>query len=611
MKSFQHLSALPTLDSLGATKAIAEAASPIDEANKWFYAFVEAVRTSDIASIVDLFHETGSWRDVVALTWSLRTLGGKHDIKRLLDARLEATGLTSLHLSEGSRKTPVHVAPLPDLAFIRFCFTFETLHGKGSGICHLIPSGPSPEVTWKAHALLTHLDTLKVFPVQAGIFRSHTIFNGIWEEKRRRELEFPDGDPEVLVVGAGQCGLQVAAHLKYMGVSTLVIERNARVGDSWRTRYKSLFLHNSIHFNQTSYLRFPSTWPYFSPAPKLGDWFEAYANFLDLNVWTSSSVVETVWDDTAKYWNVLIDRGDMPHRLKVKHIVLAPGHGGSIPLSPDFGGKNFYRGRVLHSSEYKAGSGYVGSKVVVVGACNSAHDIALDLFNHGVDVTIIQRSSTFVISHQALAAGHAVTYNDDFPTELADLLGSALPWSTQKLITQRNILRVAGAIDRDLLEGLKRVGFQTNLGPEGAGLSALVYERGGGFYINTGASDRIIDGSIKLKSGCSVGHFTTHGLALDDGTELQADVVIFATGFGNLHDSVRLVCGEEVAQKVGPLFGLDNEGEVRGVWKDSGHEGLWIAAGNLSRARIHSMHLALRETHSEHYMISRSRSNRD
>lgn len=248
---------------------------------------------------------------------------------------------------------------------------------------------------------------------------------------------------------------------------------------------------------------------------------------------------------------------------------------------------------MLHSSEYKAGSGYVGKKVVVVGACNSAHDIALDLCNHDVDVTIIQRSSTFVVSQQALAAGHGVTYNDDFPTELADLLGSALPWSTQKSITQRTVLRVAGTTDKALLEGLKRVGFQTNLGPEGAGLSALVYERGGGFYINTGASDKIIDGTIKLKSGCSVGHFTTHGLALDDGTELQADVVIFATGFGDLRDSVRLVCGEEVAQKVGPLWGLDDEGELRGVWKDSGHEGLWIVAGNLSRARIHSMHLAL------------------
>ncbi|KAG1724272.1 FAD/NAD(P)-binding domain-containing protein [Suillus lakei] len=596
-------STLPTLDSLGITKAVVETASPVEEANKWFSAFVDAIRTSDITSIVDLFHETGSWKDVVALTWSLRTLGGKNNIKRLLDARLEATGLTILQLSEEALKVPIHVAPLPDLAFIRFFFTFETLHGKGSGVCHLIPSGPSPKVTWKAHALLTQLDTLKVYPVQVGIFRNRTIINETWEEKRRC-------DPEVLVIGAGQCGLQVAAHLKYMGVSTLVIERNARVGDNWRTRYKSLFLHSSIHFNQTSYLRqysksspslilahfthrFPSTWPFFSPAPKLGDWFEGYAHFLDLNVWTSSSVVETIWDGTTKYWNVVIDRGGITHRSKAKHIVFAPGHGGSIPQFPDLDGKNCYSGRVLHSSEYKASSGYVGSKVVVVGACNSAHDIALDLCNHDVDVTIIQRSSTFVVSHQALAVEHAVTYNDEFPTELADLLGSALPWSTQKLIIQHTTLRVARTTDRALLEGLEHVGFQTNLGPEGAGLSALVYERGGGFYINTGASDRIIDGSIKLKSACSVRHFTTHGLALNDGTELQADVVIFATGFGNLHDSVRSVCGDEAAQKVSPLIGLDDEGEQRGVWKDSGHEGLWVATGNLSRTRIRSMHLAL------------------
>ncbi|OAX42249.1 FAD/NAD(P)-binding domain-containing protein [Rhizopogon vinicolor AM-OR11-026] len=586
-----HLST--PLDSLGITRTVVEATSPAEEANKWFSAFVEAIRMSDIASIIDLFHETGSWRDIVALTWSLRTLRGRKDIKRLLDARFEATGLTTLQLNKGARYAPARVAPLPDLAFIRFCFTFETLHGKGSGVCHLVRSSPSLEESWKAHALLTHLDTLKVFPVQAGVFRSRMMFRGSWEEKRNHELEFSNGDPDVLIIGAGQCGLQVAAHLKYMGVSTLVIERNARVGDNWRARYKSLFLHNLIHYNQTSYLRFPSTWPLFSPAPKLGDWFEGYARFLDLNVWTSSSIMETVWDETAKSWNVVIDRGGTLRRLKIKHVVLASGPGGSIPRTPDIPGQDCYHGRVVHSSEYKTGSGYEGMKAIVVGACNSAHDIALDLCNNDTDVTIIQRSSTFVVSHQALAAQHGVTYNDGFPTELADLLGLALPWSTQKSILQCKVPQVAGTTDRALLEGLERIGFKTNLGPDGTGVTTLSSVRGGGFYINTGASEKIIDGSIKLKSGCSIERFTTNGLALDDGTELQADIVIFATGFGDLRDSVRLVCGEEVAKKVGLMWGMDDEGELRSVWKDSGHEGLWIAAGNLSRARIHSMHLAL------------------
>jgi hypothetical protein len=167
MMTVQYLSnTLLTLDSLGVTKAVVEAASPVDEANKWFNAFVDAIRTNDITSIVDLFHESGSWRDIVALTWSLRTLEGRKNIKRLLDARLELTGLSNPQLSKGARYAPARVAPLPDLAFIRFCFTFETLHGNGSGVCHLVPSSSSPEGSWKALALLTHLDTLKEFPVQ-------------------------------------------------------------------------------------------------------------------------------------------------------------------------------------------------------------------------------------------------------------------------------------------------------------------------------------------------------------------------------------------------------------------------------------------------------------
>ncbi|KAG1819198.1 uncharacterized protein BJ212DRAFT_1298440 [Suillus subaureus] len=88
-------------------------------------------------------------------------------------------------------------------------------------------------------------------------------------------------------------------------MSTFVIEHNTRVGDNPCVESKS---PSKLH--QSSFIQ-------------LDDWFEGYAHFLDLNVWPLSSVVETIWDDATKSWNVVIDRGAMSHHSKIKHIVLA------------------------------------------------------------------------------------------------------------------------------------------------------------------------------------------------------------------------------------------------------------------------------------------------
>jgi cation diffusion facilitator CzcD-associated flavoprotein CzcO len=92
----------------------------------------------------------------------------------------------------------------------------------------------------------------------------------------------------VLVLGAGHSGLSAAARLKALGLDTLVVEKNSRVGDNWRTRYRSLNLHNEVWANQMPYLLFPPTWPAYCSKDKIADWFESYASILDLNVWTGT-----------------------------------------------------------------------------------------------------------------------------------------------------------------------------------------------------------------------------------------------------------------------------------------------------------------------------------
>lgn len=97
-----------------------------------------------------------------------------------------------------------------------------------------------------AHCILLNLEGLKGFPKRVGILRNPNINHGLWAAQREREAAFEDKEPTVMVVGAGQGGLAVAARLKMLDVSTLITKKNKRVGDNWRNRYKALCLHNPV-----------------------------------------------------------------------------------------------------------------------------------------------------------------------------------------------------------------------------------------------------------------------------------------------------------------------------------------------------------------------------
>jgi len=205
-----------------------------------------------------------------------------------------------------------------------------------------------------------------------------------------------------------------------------------------------------------------------------------------------------------------------------------------------------------------------------------------------------------------MAAMSRAIYNDDFPTELADTYSTSLPWAVSRRLHQRMVPIVAETADKAILDGLAKVGFKTNLGIYGAGLMALYLERGGGYYIDTGASKSIINGDIKIKNGSAIESFTENGLVFADGTELQADIIVFATGYGDPRDFMREICGDEIASKVTQVWGLDEEGQSSGVWRYCGHDGLWFANANLSLARFHSLHLAMQIKAIEEGVLNRA-----
>jgi len=229
---------LPTLDRLGGSVAPDLDAKRVAE--DWIATFSAAATAGDAEAVSKLLIKESHWRDMLALTWDFRTFSGESKIKQFLTDRLAQSKLQNFRLKDellGLQQ------PYPDLVWINLMFEFQTDVGNASGIVRLVPTADGK---WKAHVVYTNLESLKGFPEKVGALRNADPNHGKWEGQRRRESEFVDGNPTVLIIGAGQSGLEIAARLKHLDVSSVLIERNERVGDNWRNRYEALCLHDPV-----------------------------------------------------------------------------------------------------------------------------------------------------------------------------------------------------------------------------------------------------------------------------------------------------------------------------------------------------------------------------
>ncbi|KAG2011317.1 flavin-containing monooxygenase [Coprinopsis cinerea AmutBmut pab1-1] len=562
---------------------------------------------------------------MLALTWDFRTFAGCDAIRNFALDRVVGAAARSevkmedLRLAETTSKDalgPVFKRPSPDMAWIQFFFRFKTVSGIGSGIVRVVPvgvssvDGLSDAGNWKAHTIYANLEGLIEYPEAVGSLRNQEPSHGHWESNRRKEVECEgvgvEGKPTVLIVGAGQCGLALAARLKMLGLKSLIIEQNERVGDNWRNRYEALCLHDTVWMDHMPYLPFPPNWPVYTPATKLANWLEHYAEIMELNVWLSSSIQRVAQDPETKKWDVTIvrkvRRADgtttdvVRHFSAIPHLVMATGSGSGIPEIPHIDGMDIFKahgGTVLHSTQHKRAADHQGKKTVVVGACTSAHDICADYYHNDIDVTMFQRSSTYVMSvANGWKAAEELYGENAPPVDVADRISASLPlWASIPLI-QEKVRRIA-ELDKPLLDALHRVGFRTNLGYMDAGSALSHLGRLGGYYFDTGASRLIAEGKIKLKNDSLIEEFTERGLRFEDGSELEADVVVFATGLGDINKRISRLIGEDLAKECTGIWGVDDEGEIRGAWRDTGISRFWYMMGSLAPSRFHSKHLAL------------------
>lgn len=308
----------------------------------------------------------------------------------------------------------------------------------------------------------------------------------------------------------------------------------------------------------------------FTPKDKLADWFEAYASLMELNVWTKTTIETSSYNETTKSWTVTLRRRDGSLRtLRPRHIVFATGHSGEA-LVPSFPGQDQFKGTTYHTSAHKDASldpKVAGKTVVVVGTGNSGHDICQNYYENGADVTMLQRGGTYVLTaEKGVFMLHAGLYDETGPpTEDADIYAQSMPIPVAFNLSSHLTKRIA-QVDKDLLDGLTKAGFELDSGPQGAGIMRKYLTRGGGYYIDVGCSQLIADGKVKVRqSRGGIKAFNESGLVLADGSTLPADVVVLATGYDNMRTSARKIFGDKVADRLHDVWDLNDEGELNAV----------------------------------------------
>jgi putative flavoprotein involved in K+ transport len=571
--------------------------TPTQQITDWLMTLGAALERGDVQRATEMFGIECYWRDLVAFTWNIITAEGKTSVRRMIEeAVIPAKPSTWQIDGEASEANGVTEG----------WFHFETAVARGYGHLRLIEG--------KAWTFLTTMSELKGFEERKGETRLLGVEYGVhrgrktWLEQRHKE-EKELGiltQPYVVIIGGGQGGLALGARLRQLNVPTIIIDKHERPGDSWRKRYKSLCLHDPVWYDHLPYLPFPEHWPVFCPKDKIADWLEMYAKVMELNYWGGTECKKVWYDEEQKEWVVSVVRNGTPMTLRPKQLVFATGALG-VPDMPSISGMERFSGDLHHSSRHPGSEGYQGKRAVVIGSNTSAHDICAALWEEGAEVTMVQRSSTLVARSETLMElGFRSLYSEaalqaGITTEKADLIFASRPFSTLPAL-QKPLYEEMQRRDADFYARLEQAGFLLDFGEDDTGLLLKALRRGGGFYIDFGASELIVEGKIRLKSGVSVERIEERSIVFTDGSELPADLIVFATGYGSMNGWVEQLVSREVADKVGKCWGIGSgtrydpgpwEGELRNMWKPTQQEALWFHGGNLHLSRHYSKYLSL------------------
>jgi putative flavoprotein involved in K+ transport len=307
-----------------------------------------------------------------------------------------------------------------------------------------------------------------------------------------------------VVVGAGPAGLAAAAELQRVGVEVLVLDKADRVGSSWVGHYDRLHLHTSRGLSGLPGYRIPRRYGRWVARDGVLSYLAEYAALHDLDV--RLGVTATAVERGVDEWSVAWSRGDEEGRIAADTVVIATGYN-HTPKLPDWPGLETFTGKVVHSSEYK-NPGLLGAReALVIGPGNSGAEIAADLADAGVRVSLAMRTPPNVVL-RAVAG---------IPSQALVLSMSPLPVRAQDALS--------GLLQKLVVGDLRKYGIPK--APRGIATQQLRDDVTP--TIDVGLLQALKSGGVKIVA--AVERFTKDAAVLADGTELHADAVVLATGF--------------------------------------------------------------------------------
>jgi len=565
-----------------------------DAVGQWCLRLNAVATSGEPAAIQSLFDQDGHWRDALALTWTLVTHSGRQALALPLATSLSTVRADGFQLD--MRRCPPRIVERAGVRVVEAILRFETSVGEAAALVRLRLQSDATvaDTAWTFHTALESIRDHDEHTLRAR--REEPVYqrewNGpTWLERRAQAARFDDRDPAVLIVGGGHAGLSVAARLNQLGIDNLVIDPMTRIGDNWRRRYRALKLHNQFHSNHLPYMPFPSTWQRYLPKDRIANWFETYVECMDIYFWTGARLASARRTDR---WEATVSLADGSERvLRPRHIIMATGVSGA-PKMPDIPTLDRFGGTVVHSSAFSDGAAWRGKPVMVVGTGTSAHDVAQELHGQGAKPVMVQRNPTMVIEIEPSAQLYDGLFLGDGPSiEDRDLINTSLPLPVT-LEAHRSLTALAQQQDRPLLDGLEKVGFRLSSGINGTGWPYLFRSRGGGYYFNVGCSNLIASGEIGLIQYDAISEFESRGARLKAGNLVEAELIVLATGYHGIQHTVARYFGEDVANRVGPVWGFDPDtAEMRNMWTRTAQPGLYFTGGAFSQCRAYSKYLAL------------------
>ncbi|KAF9449017.1 FAD/NAD(P)-binding domain-containing protein [Macrolepiota fuliginosa MF-IS2] len=562
----------------------------------WLTSFANALQAKEAQTASESITHNGWLRDSQVFCWDNRTLQGRDKIYQHISQGLISRSFSNFQIDTRQFLAPEQGQVGSSHEGILSGFLFETGVQWCQGYVQLTQESDG---VWRAFVVYMAASDIKGREEagrELGHYCGHTVSWPTILGARRREIE---ANPHAIIIGGGQTGVTVAARFKQMNIPALVIDISPRLGDAWRNRYDSLTLHTPRMHDHFLYQRYPKNWPLYTPKDKLANWIEHYVDAQDLTVWTSSKPAEDsypVYDEVTKRWTIIIDRAGKHVTLHPVHIICCMGTVGT-PISPEVKNRGAFKGTVIHGSQCKSPLPFTNKHVVVVGAGNTAGDICLDLSVCVDTITLIQRSESILVPIEVARVGLSRFWPDDgtIPTEIADFKACSTPTNLAR--TYSKMLKAGGGGESGkyaaMYKGLREKGMIVNDGADGEGSYFQALERFGGFMLDVGCSKLVISGRVKVKHGVEVAELKEDSVVFTDGSEILADAVIFATGYHSINDELVRIFGKTTVDRAGQMWGLDEEGELRNVYRPTGHPALWYCGGGFRDIRYGSKQLAM------------------